>query len=150
MSLPSTGHSVLPTELGDFPGIPYEFTEVLKTRGILNTIHFLEATQKKGDRSRLAAATGIPVHRLEELHALCRLTRIPGIDAPLARVLYHAGIRSVNELANGAVDAIRQKLNRRGNTYPEITGSLKDEALQKILQHAKAIRESDRENEAQE
>lgn len=145
-----SGDSARPVALGEFPGIPFEFTAVLKTRGILHTAHFLKATRKKEDLIRLASATGIPVSRLEEMQALCHLIRIPGIGAPLAKVFYHAGIRSVNAMAGETVLSIRQKITRGGNAYPEVITSLQDDELSRFLQHAKQMRENDRLNEAKE
>ena len=80
--------------LEEFPGIPFEYTEALKSRGILHADHFLKAAAAPEDRKQLAAATGIPEMRLEELHALCRLALIPGVAPSGARALYHAGIRN--------------------------------------------------------
>lgn len=150
MKKPASGDSSLPYALIEFPGIPFEFTEVLKTKGIVHTAHFLKATQRKADRIRLASDTGIPVRRLEEMLTLCRLTRISGIDPVLSRAFYHAGIRSVNALADESVNSIMQKLTGRGVAYPELTGSLKVEGIQSILKHAKAMRNNGRKNDKQE
>jgi len=98
-----------PFPLSDFPGIPYEYTELLKTRGIRNTRDLFEKLQVKREQDALAASTGIPVYRLKELHALCDLSRITGVGAVFARVIYEAGIRSLSGFAKTDVQVQVEK-----------------------------------------
>lgn len=88
-----------PFPLSAFPGVPFEFTEVLKTRGIANTRDFFEQVQTEEQQRSVSGDTGIPVARLKELYALCDLGRITGVGAVLARVVYETGIRSTGEFA---------------------------------------------------
>lgn len=88
-----------PFPLSAFPGVPFEFTEVLKTRGMVNTRDFFEQVQSEEQQRRCSRDTGIPVTRLKELHALCDLSRITGVGAVFARILYETGIRSPGEFA---------------------------------------------------
>ncbi len=88
-----------PFLLSDFPGIPHEYTEVLKSRGIRNTREFFESVQTGGQRKQMAKLTGIPDSRLRELFALCDLSRITGVGGFYARIIYEAGIRSVQDFA---------------------------------------------------
>ena len=89
----------LPFHLADFPGIPLEYTEVLKTRGIRNTRDFFETVQNTSQRKLMAKQTGIPASRLEEIFALCDLSRITGVGGFYARIIYEAGIRSVYDFS---------------------------------------------------
>ena len=91
---------VRPFPLSSFPGIPFEYTELLKSKGILSTKDFFEQVQTGDQQAELSANTGIPVYRLKELFSLCDLSRITGVGAIFARVLYEAGIRSTEEFAS--------------------------------------------------
>jgi hypothetical protein len=89
----------LPKPLSDFPGIPFEYTESLKSKGIKTTRDFFQGAQTGPMRVELASKTGIPEARLLELFVLCDLSRITGIGGTAARLFYEAGIRSVHEFA---------------------------------------------------
>ncbi len=88
-----------PFPLSNFPGIPYEYVELLKSKGINNTKDLFEQVQSDHQQAELAATTGIPDYRLKELFSLCDLSRITGIGGVFARVVYEAGIRSTGEFA---------------------------------------------------
>ena len=95
-----------PFPLSNFPGIPYEYVELLKSKGIKNTKNLFEEVQLEHQQAQLAANTGIPVYRLKELFSLCDLSRITGVGGLFARVVYEAGIRSTVEFAR--TEAISQ------------------------------------------
>lgn len=88
-----------PFPLSDFPGVPFEYTEALRSLGFRNTRDFFELAQTAPLRSDLASITGIPEARLLELFALCDLSRICGVGGTMARFCYEVGIRSVREFA---------------------------------------------------
>ena len=125
-----------PFSLSDFPGIPLEYTEVLKTRGIRNTRDFFESVQNTAQRTLVAKQTGIPESRLREIFALCDLSRITGVGGFYARIIYEAGLRSVYDFA--ATDATTHNkhyievLEKRG--YP--VKKLSDEDLQYCIDYA--------------
>ena len=88
-----------PFPLSDFPGIPYEYVEVLKANKIRNTREFFQGVQTTRQQQEVAGKTGIPKERLKEIFALCDLSRITGVGGVFARIVYEAGIRSVEEFA---------------------------------------------------
>ena len=88
-----------PFPLSRFPGIPFEYTESLRSKEIRNTRDLLLLAQSGPMRKKLASKTGIPEARLMELYALCDLSRITGVGGTMARICYEAGIRSVMEFA---------------------------------------------------
>lgn len=88
-----------PFPLSDFPGIPLEYTEVLKTKGIRNTRELFESAQSPEQRKMISGQCGIPEERLRELFSLCDLSRITGVGAFYARIIYHAGIKSLLDFA---------------------------------------------------
>ncbi len=89
-----------PIALSSFPGIPFEYVELLKSRGINNTKDLFMQVQLEQEQEELSASTGIPAYRLKELSSLCNLSRITGVGGIFARVLYEAGIHSTEEFAN--------------------------------------------------
>jgi hypothetical protein len=125
-----------PFLLADFPGIPLEYTEVLKTRGIRNTRNFFESVQNTTQRTLMAKQTGIPDSRLREILALCDLSRITGVGGFYARIIYEAGLRSVCDFAT--TDAAthnknyRKVLEKRG--YP--VKKLSEDDLQYCIDYA--------------
>jgi hypothetical protein len=88
-----------PFPLSGFPGIPFEYVEILKARGISHTGDLFEKMQTERQQDDISALTGIPSCRLNELYTLCELSRVPGVDGIFARILYEAGIRSTAEFA---------------------------------------------------
>jgi hypothetical protein len=88
-----------PHPLSDFPGVPFEYTELLKSRGIGTTRTFFDRAQTDAQRTELAGRTGIPETRLRELYVLCDLSRITGVGGTMARMAYEAGIRSTAAFA---------------------------------------------------
>lgn len=88
-----------PFPLSSFPGVPFEYTELLKSRGIRNTRDFFEFAQTDMQRKEMASITGIPEARLKELFVLCDLSRITGVGGSMARMVYEAGIRSTREFS---------------------------------------------------
>jgi hypothetical protein len=88
-----------PIPLSAFPGIPFEYSELLKSKGIGNTKRFFELAQTEDQRKTMAGTTGIPESRLKELFVLCDLSRITGVGGTMARMAYDAGIRSTAEFA---------------------------------------------------
>ena len=148
-----------PFRLSDFPGIPFEYTEVLKSRGLKNTRDFFEKVQTGEQKARVSKETGIPLERLWELHALCDLSRITGVvnfvasrtasmGGVFARVVYEAGIRSCREFA--WTDApvhyklYRKMMEKRGYA----TGHFSEEDIRYCIDYAKVLAEAD--NEAEE
>ncbi len=130
--------------LEEFPGIPLEYVEVLRSRGIVHAVSLLEATPTAEHLDRLAADTGIPAGRLEEIRGLCELTRVPAVGPALSRVLYYCGIRSVRALAAESPGSLGEKLAGAGKAYPGVTNSLGNEQLLRCLQQAGAMLEDNR------
>jgi len=126
-------HSLI---LEEIPGIPMEYTEVLKTRNIQCTMEFTEATRTRQQREALAADTGIPQGRIEEIRSLCDLSRIDGIPATAVRALYHAGIRSAEALAEQQAVALWQRLTSESSPYGHALLSLKIEETEEWVNRA--------------
>jgi len=132
-----------PFRLSDFPGIPFEYTEVLKSKGLVNTRDFFEKVQTGEQKSRISRETGIPIPRLMELHALCDLSRITGVGGVFARVVYEAGIRSSREFAStdapGQYKLYRRIIEKRGLA----AGHFSEEDIRYCIDYAKVVTEAD-------
>ena len=125
-----------PFPLSDFPGIPLEYTEVLKSKGIRNTRDFFESVQSPEQRMKISKLSGIPVSRLAEIFSLCDLSRISGVGGLYARVLYMSGIRSLRAFAETDIlthlQSYREILEKRA--YP--LKALGEEDLQYCIHYA--------------
>jgi len=85
--------------LSDFPGIPYEYAEVLKSKGIHDSRELRERTLVASQREELSSLCGIPPRRMLELHELCELVSLRGIDPPLAYRLHLQDVSDVDRLS---------------------------------------------------
>lgn len=121
-----------PFPLSSFPGIPFEYTELLKSRGIRNTRDFFEQTQTVSQRKEMTKITGIPEARLKELYVLCDLSRICGVGGSMARLVYEAGIRSPREFSV---------------TRERFSENLSDDDISYCMDYARVIVELEREAE---
>jgi hypothetical protein len=128
-----------PFPLSNFPGIPYEYAEILKSRGIKNTKDLFEQVQADQQQAQLAVSTGIPVYRLEELFILCELSRITGVGGIFARVVYEAGIRSTVEFAKTELTTILTSCQAVIEKHGYAAGKLGEEDISYGLNYAKVI-----------
>lgn len=134
-----------PFPLSAFPGIPFEYTEVMKSRGLVNTRDFFERVQTEDQKAKVSKDTGIPQARLEELFALCDLSRITGVGGLFARVVYEAGIRSSSDFAEThAAENYRLYMEIiEKNGYA--AGHFSEEDIRYCIQYARVVTEVDKE-----
>jgi len=138
-----------PIPISDFPGIPHEYVESLRSTGIRNTREFFELAQSGKALPQLAVNSGIPVERLKEILALSDLSRITGVGGVFARVVYHAGIRSVKQFAETDAHIHYQKYMKVIETCGYAAGHFSEEDIQYCIDYARFIREvSTKTNEA--
>lgn len=128
-----------PFPLSNFPGIPFEYTELLKSRGIKHTKDLYEQVQTKQQQARMAADTGIPSYRMEELFSLCDLSRISGVGGVFARIIYEAGISSVEAFAGTAISTQLSRYRKviKQNNYA--AGKLGEEDIRYGIHYARVI-----------
>jgi hypothetical protein len=132
-----------PFPLSNFPGIPFEYTEVLKSKGIKTSRDLFEKVQSPAQRSQISKETGIPVARLEELWALCDLSRITGVGGVFARVVYEAGIRSVKEFAETQANSHYLKYMAVIEKFGYSAGHFSEGDIQFCIDYARVVNESD-------
>jgi len=128
-----------PFPLSNFPGIPYEYVEILKSRGIKNTKDLFEQVQTEQQQAWLAESTRIPVYRLKELFTLCDLSRITGVGGIFARVVYEAGIRSTVEFAQTELSTQLSSYRAVIEKYEYAAGKLGEEDISYGINYAKVI-----------
>jgi len=128
-----------PIPLSDFPGIPFEYIELLKSRGLKNTRGFFEQVQTEEQQIELSAGTGIPAYRLKELFSLCDLSRITGVGGVFARVLYEADIRSIEEYAFTDASILLERCRQIIEKYGYAAGNLGEKDIQYGINYAKVI-----------
>lgn len=132
-----------PFPLSDFPGIPFEYTEVLKSKGIRHCKDYFEWAQGTAEREELAAVTGIPIYRLEELLALCDLSRITGMGGAFARMTLEAGISSAAEYAVCDPATLRLKYLKVIRKHGHREEGVREEDLLYCMAYARVIADFD-------
>ena len=130
-----------PFPLSDLPGIPFEYTEVLRSRGIRNTRDFFESVQTARQRKQVSAITGIPENRLKEIFCLCDLSRITGVGWLYSRIIYDSGIRSTREFAETDASVHIMKYRETIEKYGYKTETLGEEDMQYCIDYARVILE---------
>jgi hypothetical protein len=128
-----------PLPLHRFPGIPFEYAEILKSKGINHSGNFMDMAETAQQCILLARTTGIPENRISELRSLCDLARIRGIDPRLARVIYQVNIRSVGKMAKEDPASLYQKISKCSEAYAEVITSLQVEEMDAWIECAKII-----------
>ncbi len=137
-----------PFPLSSFPGIPFEYTEILKSRGIKHTKDLFEGLQTKQQQDQMAAETGIPAYRLKELFSLCDLSRITGVGGVFSRIIYEAGIRSAEEFACTEGSAQLSRYQAVIDKYQYPAGKLGTEDIRYVIHYAKVLVDCDKKSKA--
>ena len=135
-----------PFPLSAFPGIPFEFTEVLKSKGLVSSRDFFERVQTEEQESKISRETGIPLARLKELHCLCDLSRITGVGGVFARVVYEAGIRSSREFALTDASEHHRLYRAVIDKYGYKAGHFSEEDIRYCIDYARVVAEADNES----
>lgn len=133
-----------PFLLDDFPGIPFEYLEILKSRRIVNTKQFFEQVQTEQQQKECSSLNGVPVYRLKELFSLCDLSRITGIGGLFARMVYETGIRSTEEFASADPLSLLGACQRLIDKHGYDAGKLGEEDIIYSIRYAKVIVACDR------
>ena len=125
--------------LSSFPGIPFEYVELLKSRGMKNTKNFYEQVQTEQKQAVLSASTGIPSYRLKELLCLCDLSRITGVGGVFSRVLYEAGINSTAAFAGTDASTLLERCRKVIEKHGYAVGNLGEEDMNYGIHYARVV-----------
>jgi len=99
-----------PRNLRDFPGVNPAIVEKLATRGISNSKQLYENALSRQQRAELSQQAGIEPAVLLELVKLSDLSRVYGVGPVFAKLLYDAGIDSVQAIARADSSRLFDKL----------------------------------------
>jgi hypothetical protein len=99
-----------PRKLGDFPGIDAAVVRKLAAGGIKNSKQLFERALSGEQRTVLSQQTGIGGGDLLELVKLSDLSRVYGVGPVFARLLYEAGVDSVEAIARADAARLFRKL----------------------------------------
>ena len=95
--------------------------------------------QAEQQQAELSLNTGIPAYRLKELYSLCDLSRICGVGAIFARVLYEAGIRCTEAYASTDISALLHSCQLVIEKHGYAAGKLGEEDLKYGINYASVI-----------
>ncbi len=97
-----------PISLNKFPGIDTGTIESLEKLGIRNTKQYFNQVNCGKGTNQLAEEAKISTDRLNELASLSDLARLYGVGPVFARIIYDAGVDSVESFINySALEFIR-------------------------------------------
>jgi predicted flap endonuclease-1-like 5' DNA nuclease len=101
-----------PRNLRDFPGIDPAIPKKLASRGMKNSKQLFQSALTRRQRSDLAKESGIDPQDLLELVKLSDLSRVYGVGPVFARLLYDAGVDSVEAIARADSSRLFEKLSK--------------------------------------
>jgi predicted flap endonuclease-1-like 5' DNA nuclease len=101
-----------PSNLRDFPGVDPATIGKLATLGIKNSKQLFESALSGEQRAELARQAGIDPEELLELVKLSDLSRLYGVGPVFAKLLYDAGVDSVEAIARADSARLFDKLSK--------------------------------------
>jgi hypothetical protein len=99
-----------PIPLAKIPGIAPEHIERLAAAGINQTKQLFERARSKEDRAELAEQSGVPEDVVLELVKLSDLARAGYVGPIFARMLYEAGVDSLERLSRSSPAELHERL----------------------------------------
>jgi len=91
-------------------GVNLRHIDKLAQIGVMDTGKLLESGKTKAERENLALESGVPEEDVFELVKLADLTRIVDIKAVRVRLLYDAGIETIEQLSQFNAQELRSRL----------------------------------------
>lgn len=99
-----------PANLSGFPEVDPEYIERLAAMGVKHTKHLFDRARASKDRAELSRQARIPSGDLLELVKLSNLVRVSGVGPVFARMLYEAGIDTLEKLSDSSADELFERL----------------------------------------
>jgi hypothetical protein len=112
-----------PVPLSEFPGLPPESLEKLRSAGLRSSKDYLMLCQERGEAP--GKETGLDPDEARALACLCELVQINGVGPAAASALYDAGYRSVRDVARASADKLLKEIsvgNAAGGYYRATLG----------------------------
>ena len=114
-----------PANLRGFREVNPEYIDRLARVGIKHTKHVFERASTEEDRAELSSLVDVPGDDLLALVKLSSLVRVSGVGPVFARMLFEAGIDTVEKLSDSSADELFQELvaisEERGYTSADFT-----------------------------
>lgn len=98
--------------LDQLPGLSEQDRKQLNTAGITNTGELLKKTYTLNHRQALANHLQIQIKYVNKWVALADLARLPSVGCEYCGLLLHAGVGSVNQLAQMPIQRLYQQVMR--------------------------------------
>lgn len=117
-----------PFNLEKIPAVNPEYVERLAASGIKHTRHLFERAKLKDDRAELSRLTDVPDDDLLELVRLSDLARIWGVGPVFVRLLYEAGVDTIEKFLKCSPEELSETLHAINNEkhYTPIMPTAKD------------------------
>jgi len=128
-----------PVRLRDIPGVDQAQIEKLAGAGITHSKHLFGRGLAHDDRVELAAQADISVEEVHELVKMADLARVYGVGPVFIRMLYDAGVKTVEQLVASNPAELLEQLHaiNAGQKYTEIMPILKEMAF--VIDFAKML-----------
>jgi hypothetical protein len=101
-----------PNKIVDFSGISPETVSKLEKVGIKDTVGLFNHVLTPESRNELAAKTNISDAEILELTKLTDLSRVKWVGATFARMIYNAGIDTVEKVSKADYLELHKKINQ--------------------------------------
>jgi hypothetical protein len=98
--------------LEDLPGMTAEYASQLAALGLANTQALQQFGQSPQRRRTLAAQLKLPERYVNKWVVLAALAHVPGVGCQYNGLLLHAGISSIEQLANSSTQVLYPRIQR--------------------------------------
>jgi predicted flap endonuclease-1-like 5' DNA nuclease len=117
-----------PVNLARMPCVDADAVERLAAVGIKHSKHLFARAQTGEARAELAALAGVPGDVLTELVKLSDLVRVSGVGPVFARLLYEAGVDTIEALAQATPEDLLERVCaiNEANQYTKVMPTLRD------------------------
>jgi len=128
-----------PVNLKELPDIEAETIERLASAGIKTTKHLFDRAKTKRQRAELSEELGIPPEVVLEVVKLSDLVRIVGVGPVFARILYEAGVDSLEAFVTQSPEALLAKTQEVIVSRGYTPGNIREEDITYCLETANLL-----------
>ena len=123
-------HKPQPFNLQKIPNIDLEMVQRLQECGIKNTRQIIENASTPLERTQLSRKSGLSQEKIWEFVSMADLARVYGVGPVFVRILFDAGINSLETLANSEPSAL----------YAQVIAVNKEKGYTKIMPNVNDMR----------
>ncbi len=128
-----------PNKIKEFAGISPDVISGLEKIGIKDTVRLFDKVKNADDRKELAKTANISDEDLLELTKLTDLSRIKWAGATFARMLYDAGIDTVEKVAKTKPEELYQKIHQLNKEKKYYKGQIGLHDMKIFVEAAKEV-----------